>query len=105
VLIDDGQNILEGRVSQIKDNYKENHFKFSFKGDIPSGILSREIIIDQKNGEVILQLSDLYEANQIMRRLIERNTIVTGFQEILPTLNEIFIKQVTDENEQAMANH
>jgi ABC-2 type transport system ATP-binding protein len=105
VLIDDGKNMLEGKVSKIKDSYKENHFKFSFKGEIPTGVLNKEILIEQKNGEVTLQLKDLYEANKIMHLLIERNIIVTGFQEILPTLNEIFIKQVTKDNGQTVVNH
>lgn len=94
VLINNGQNVLNGPVADIKDQFKENVFQIDFIGDLPSNIAEHVAIITQKETRMVVKLRDMEHANNFLKYLLAHGTIVTGFNEILPTLNEIFIKIV-----------
>ncbi len=96
VLINQGSNVLEGKVKAIKDQFKENLFRVDFKGQLPSGLGDSVRILEALEDSVTLQLLDdgFADANALLRYLIEANVQIQAFNEILPSLNEIFIKQV-----------
>ncbi len=94
VLINQGKNVLEGAVSDIKDQHKENIFKVNFSGDLPPSIEESITILSRNENELTIKLRDISHANNFLKYLLAHGTTVTGFQEILPTLNEIFIKIV-----------
>ena len=85
VLINKGENVLEGKVSAVKDR---------FKGELPEGLLERAKVIDQQPGRLTVQVAETTESNTLLRAMLDRGVFVKRFQEILPTLNEIFIRQV-----------
>jgi ABC-2 type transport system ATP-binding protein len=97
VLINKGQKILEGNVSQIKQDFKENIYKVEFDGMLPADI-SRETfqLVEDNNNHILIKIKEGHNSNEFLRALIERNIIIKSYQEILPTLNQIFIKQVED---------
>jgi len=94
VLINKGTNVLSGSVSDIKDQFKEFLFKVSYQGGLPDNIGEHTTIISQDASEVVVKLRDVEHANNFLKYLLHHGTIVTAFNEILPTLNEIFIKIV-----------
>jgi ABC-2 type transport system ATP-binding protein len=94
VLINKGQNVLQGSVAEIKEQYKENVFQVKYQGSLPQGMDEHVTVIREEPGEVTVQLRDVAHANNYLKYLLAYGTIVTGFNEILPTLNEIFIKIV-----------
>lgn len=95
VLISNGKNILEGPVHDIKQTYKDNLFRFKYEGTLPEHLLEN-VSIQSQNGEyLITQMPSAREANQFMKTLMNAGVIITDFKEILPTLNDIFIKKVT----------
>lgn len=94
VLINKGKNILEGSVADIKNQYKENIFKVNFKGKLPDEIAQHVDIISQSENELIVKLRDMDHANNFLKYLLAHDTTVSAFNEVLPTLNEIFIKVV-----------
>lgn len=95
VLINNGKNILEGPVHDIKQTYKDNLFRFKYEGTLPEHLLEN-VSIRSQNGEYLTtQMPSVLEANQFMRTLMNAGVIITDFKEILPTLNDIFIKKVT----------
>ncbi|MDH3243699.1 MAG: ATP-binding cassette domain-containing protein [Saprospiraceae bacterium] len=95
VLINQGKNILEGEVGAIKASHKDHLFRINFEGSLPS-IENGIDVHSLDQNQIIIQVNELQEANQFVRHLLEQGTTITSFQEILPTLNEIFIKTVTD---------
>ncbi|MCH2023575.1 MAG: ATP-binding cassette domain-containing protein [Saprospiraceae bacterium] len=94
VLINKGKNVLEGQVSDIKDKFKEHIYKVDFVGKIPENIDEHANIVEEEENSIKVQLIDVGHANKFLNYLLSQGTLVTSFNEILPTLNEIFIKIV-----------
>ena len=94
VLINEGRNVLEGKVKDIKNKFKENIFNIEFEGELPANIQEVAEIVDQKGQSITVKLEPGADSNELLRKLIQEGTHITAFHEILPSLNEIFIKQV-----------
>ncbi len=100
VLISQGKIVLEGNVQEIKDSYKENKFELQFEGELPSDIdRSMFTVIEDKPYSTIIQVKEGYRPNDLLQSLINRNIEIKTYKEVLPTLNEIFIKKVGESNE------
>ena len=100
MLINKGVKILEGSVFDIKQRFKDNKFEVIIKPfkdgiSIPQGhaVCSMD---NTKNGyiRIILQ-SD--KPNELIRALLDEGEIVS-FNEILPSMNDIFINLVSSSN-------
>jgi len=98
VLINQGKNVLEGSVKDVKNQYKENLFKIDFDGELPPESLAQTKIITQKDQSITVQLKEGDDSNALLRHLIQKDVHIHSFNEILPTLNEIFIKKVASTN-------
>lgn len=98
VLINQGQNILEGRVDQIKDSFKENLFQINYTGQLPVGFGNHFRVTDQGKHYVTVQLTDDTQSQTLLEYLVREGVNVRSFQEILPSLNNIFIRQVEESN-------
>ena len=99
-LINKGQIILEGNVEQIKSDFKTNQFKLEFDGSFPTDMIGDNFqVIHDDASSVIIQASEGHNSNELLRGLLDRNITLRSFQEILPSLNEIFIKKVGQSNE------
>jgi len=96
-LINNGKNILSGNVRDIRERFKENLFSISYRGALPAlnGTLS---IVQQRDQEIIIKIENGHSPNEALRYCIENNIEVQGFNEILPGINEIFIKEVQKSN-------
>lgn len=99
VLINKGSVILEGKVKDIKNQYKENLFRVDFEGELPAEFAARAAVISQKTDSVTVQMPLGSSSNELLEYLIRNQVIIHGFKEILPSLNEIFIRQVGESNE------
>ncbi|MFN7115429.1 MAG: ABC transporter ATP-binding protein [Saprospiraceae bacterium] len=97
-LINKGENILEGNVKHIKNKYKENLFKIDYDGVLPPDLGTRVNIVKQNDTSITVQLSEAQQSNNLLQYLLNQGVSIRAFNEILPTLNEIFIKQVNDSN-------
>jgi ABC-2 type transport system ATP-binding protein len=94
VLINKGKNVLEGNVQEVRNRFKENLFSIEFVGELPENLANIATITAQKNKQVTLRLHENVASNAILTTFLQNNCIIISFHEILPTLNEIFIKQV-----------
>lgn len=98
VLINQGRNILEGSVADIRNRFKEHKFRIDFQGALPEGLSEKVHILEQKNGKLTLQLREGGDSNALLRYLIDQGVHIAAFNELLPSLNEIFIRQVEAAN-------
>ena len=98
VLINKGKIILDGPVDQIKNDYKEHLYKIKLE-DSGSKIQSNELfdVYSQSDKELIVKISDKKNPNDVLKYLIDQDIQVHHFNEILPSLNEIFIKKVNEQ--------
>ena len=94
-LINKGQIILSGKVADIKNRFKENVFKVEFEGTAPN--LREDYFPVQHHNEcsVLLKMDNGATLRDLLKTLADQDCHVTSFREILPSLNEIFIQQVT----------
>jgi len=96
VLVNLGKKILDGTVQQVKQNYKENKFNIRLDG-IPAAIESSafEVVASETN-DYTVKINDGYQSNDVLKYFIEQDINVEAFNEILPSLNDIFIRLVAD---------
>jgi ABC-2 type transport system ATP-binding protein len=100
VLINKGKNILYGNVNQIKRDFKENKYSIKYEGELSIDPAQQGYsVVNHKDNELILKADNAnHTPNDLLKTLINSNVGIIGFSEILPSLNEIFIKQVESVN-------
>jgi ABC-2 type transport system ATP-binding protein len=92
VLINNGKNVLQGNVTDIKKQNKQNTFEIKYEGDAP--VLPTNIeVLQEERGLIRYKLHDNTLPNDVLKDLIQK-TQISSYREILPTLSEIFIKTV-----------
>jgi ABC-2 type transport system ATP-binding protein len=94
VLINKGRNVLEGSVHGIKEQFKEHRFRIRYKGELPGPLPPDIRLVSRQGQEVIIQVSEDKDSNHYLDSLIRAGVFIQSFEEILPTVNEIFIKAV-----------
>ncbi|HUZ60162.1 MAG TPA: ATP-binding cassette domain-containing protein [Hanamia sp.] len=92
VLVNQGKKILDGSVSQVKDDFKEHLFKVGFE-TLPETIDSKAFeIIDRKENFFTVKIKQGNKPSDVLQELLNHKAGIISFNEILPSLNEIFIK-------------
>jgi ABC-2 type transport system ATP-binding protein len=94
ILVNQGKKILDGTVNNIKQQYKENLFRLQL-GHIPTDLSSTSFeVVEQHEKHLVVKIHGGIGSNDVLQYFISRNIAVEGFNEILPSLNEVFIKLV-----------
>jgi len=102
VLINQGQNVLEGDVHAIKQQFKEHLFQIDYNGELPKSLTVEDEtndsyrILERKDNQLIIKVEHDKASNELLNYLMQNGVYINGFKEILPSLNEIFIKQVEE---------
>ena len=99
VLINKGRNVLEGEVAAVKQRFKENLFSVGYNGQLPENLPDASRFFTLKNNEnqhMTVQVADGGSTNEVLRFLIGAGVQISAFHEILPSINEIFIKRVNE---------
>ncbi len=95
-LINRSRMILQGPVSEIKDTYKTNSYRVEGKGRLLITSPDFKVVEQQQNGDAfrgLVQLVNGARPNDLLRYLIER-VEVQALREEVPSINDIFIRQV-----------
>jgi ABC-2 type transport system ATP-binding protein len=95
VLVNKGNKILDGTVRKIKQDFKENLFNIGVN-ELPAtanGSAPFEVI-GNKDNHYIVRIKDGRKPNDVLQYLLHQGTEIHSFHEILPSLNDIFIKLV-----------
>lgn len=98
-LINKSQVVLQGNVRDVRSQFKKHIFKLTIGGDsfdCASSLFSIQEIASHKTSiDVLIQKKDAEIPNsQVIREVIDRYEILS-FEEILPTMNDIFIQIVS----------
>jgi len=94
VLVNKGKKILDGTVQDVKHQFKENLFRVGFEaaptltGDAPFEV------VGNKDLNYVIKLKEGKGPNAALQYFIQQNDPVIAFNEILPSLNDIFIRLV-----------
>lgn len=93
-LVNKGHIILRGAVGEVKQRFKKNLFRIDSEARLPVAGLSGFEISEQTETSATVRLTAAQKPNDLLRAAVSDSTQVTAFNEILPSLNEIFIQQV-----------
>jgi len=96
VLVNLGKKILDGTVQQVKQEFKENRFKITFHDKIMPEHLATYLfdVKEQKDHELIIHRHEEHSNNEVLQYFISKGLVIDSFNEILPSLNDIFIRLV-----------
>ena len=94
ILMNLGKKILDGTVTDVKQQFKENKFNVQFKGQ-PTELASPIFTIEhQEKQQLIVKINEGYNSNHVLNYLLQQDVLIERFNEILPSLNDIFIHLV-----------
>jgi ABC-2 type transport system ATP-binding protein len=95
ILVNKGKKVVDGTVHDVKQRYKENLYSISVD-HLPAITDSSkfEVIGHKDKHTLIVKILDGYSSNDVLRHFIDGQSNVNSFHEILPSLNDIFIKLV-----------
>jgi ABC-2 type transport system ATP-binding protein len=96
ILVNKGRKILDGTVQGVKNDFKENLYKVHFANKIMPEHLAIHLFEVKKtsDNELIIRRDPAFTNNDILQYFINKGLAVDSFNEILPSLNDIFIKLV-----------
>jgi ABC-2 type transport system ATP-binding protein len=100
VLMNKGKLVLYGGVADIKNRFKEHMFDIRYEGNANTDLsLNKHKIVSQSEGLITVQGQVDTSPNTILRDMMDTGITITGFNEVLPSLNDIFIRQVGESEE------
>lgn len=94
ILVNKGKKILDGGVMQVKQQFKENLFRIAFEGAPQQQTAPSFETIGQQEGSLVVKINHGFGPNDVLKHFLQQNVTINAFNEILPSLNDIFIKLV-----------
>ena len=103
-LINKGEKILEGKVADIRRQYRTSTHEITVMADNRQSImaLTDDFNLKIENGEMADTLKITFvgdSAKELLTRIMDIGTLIS-YQEILPSMNDIFIEEVQSKNAQ-----
>lgn len=96
VLVNKGQKIVDGSVKQVKQDCKENLFSIGFES-LPAILADDSFkVIKTNERSLVVKINDGYKPTNVLQSFIHQHASILSFNEILPSLTEIFIQKVND---------
>lgn len=97
ILVNKGKKLLDGTVQEIQQEYKENIYRLEVLANGDLSFMDNHPSIEQMtwhNNQLTFQLKQGCQSNEVLKTLIDRQIQILSFKEMLPTLNDIFIRLV-----------
>ena len=94
VLVNLGHKILDGTVKGIKQEFKENLFGIQVTS-MPATLTSPAFdVVQHKENNLTVKINEGFTSNDVLQYFMQGGSGIESFNEILPSLNEIFIREV-----------
>ena len=94
VLVNKGEKILDGTVKDIKEKFKENIYRLGAATSAENLMTYIFEVIKHQPNQLLIKLQHDSTTNQVLKFFIDQGVTIHSFNEVLPSLNEIFIKLV-----------
>jgi len=94
VLVNLGAKMLDGSVQDVKQQFKENKYYIRLSEPVQPISSNAFSVVDQKDRELTVCIQPGGASNDILSHFISQRQNIEAFHEILPSLNEIFIRLV-----------
>ena len=98
-LVNHGRVILNGEINEVRRRFRQHIYRITVEGDIDTSNLPSDfqVVKKEKNDNetaLNIQILNGTPSNLLLQHLIEQQHTITAFHEILPSMNEVFIKAV-----------
>jgi ABC-2 type transport system ATP-binding protein len=93
VLINKGNKILDGTVGNVKQEFKENLYRIN-ADPLPADPNAIFDVLSTNGQSQTIRIKEGFGPNDVLQYFISRYSKISAFTELLPSLNEIFIKLV-----------
>ncbi|NTS42151.1 ATP-binding cassette domain-containing protein [Flavisolibacter sp. BT320] len=94
ILVNKGQKILDATVREARQQYKAGLFRIGFDGEPMMGDHPAYSIVKKEAQSVVIKIAEGFNSNAVLGTLLQQGGTITSFNEILPSLNDIFIELV-----------
>jgi ABC-2 type transport system ATP-binding protein len=96
ILVNKGQKILDGTVGKIKQDFKENLFEIGFDQQLLAEHTAIHLfeVIETKEQGLRIKLNEGFSNNDVLQFFMHKGLTIRSFNEVLPSLNDIFIRLV-----------
>ena len=94
VLVNKGVKILDGSVAEIKNQFKQNIYRLGATTSAHQLMTFIFEVIKHHPNELLIKLLHDSNTNDVLKFFINQDITVHSFNEVLPTLTEIFIQLV-----------
>lgn len=95
VLVNKGKKILDGTVKAIKQDFKENIYSVGMNQPLSDVSANAPFeLTGHIEDRHVIRIKEGSGPNEVLRYLLDQGSSIHSFNEILPSLNDIFIKLV-----------
>jgi ABC-2 type transport system ATP-binding protein len=94
VLLNKGEKILDGTVSGVKNSFKENMYQLGVSARAENLMTPVFEVVRHQPGQLLIKLQNGSSTNDVLKFFMNQDIAINSFNEVLPSLNEIFIKLV-----------
>lgn len=110
-LIHKSEKILDGAVKSIRQQFKNHVYKITFKGNtlgFTNALWTGAEILDKQTDDdehtFTLKMSKSITSNQLLNAVLPHCEVLS-FQELLPSMNDIFIRKVSNNDASGTASN
>jgi ABC-2 type transport system ATP-binding protein len=94
ILMNSGKKILDGTVKNIKQQYKEDLFAIILDHIPEEPPAASFEIITAEEQKLVVKIREGFRPNDVLLHYLQQDITITGFYELLPSMNDIFIRLV-----------
>ena len=101
-LLNKSKLVVTGGVDEIRRHYGNNNIELIYTGEQPvegaEGVF--KVLSDENNvgrHSAVLSLEPGVSSNEVLSSLLSEGVMINSFKELIPRMNDIFIKLVTEE--------
>jgi ABC-2 type transport system ATP-binding protein len=94
ILVNKGTKILDGSVTEVKNQFKENVFSIGVKTGVEHLMTYIFDVIKHEPDQLLIRLHEESTTNDVLKYFINQGLPISSFNEVLPSLNDIFIRLV-----------
>jgi len=99
ILINKSRKVIGGTLREVKGSFSKNLIALRCVGG--SAVLEDESLVAKiitHADEMEIELAENADAQTLLKRLIESGASISKFEQIEPSLNDIFIEKITETN-------
>ncbi len=100
IILNKGKTVLQGNLNDIRNNYPATRVIIETNDNIKNIINEENLIIENNHDNYyIIKITNEDDAHKLLNKIIKNKILVNKFEILKPTLHDIFIEKVGEENE------